>query len=818
MTISNLSFKFRITGVNGSDTFPTRQNVKKRIENILYLQIPPADAVKLSYVGSKELSAENNLHIADRSDSLYENSKEVKDIEIFGTGTSLGVLNTNFLITTHFYETDSVVNPLYFKHSLNKLIIPESVVVLDKNYNKADTTRYSLVAHQLYDDDGNPTGVYDEYRLYNSFETGLNKETGEYEVFFVQYVLNNQTYTQILNGEPCYKEATAEDLWFLTGELKPWEDVYLLDPIALSVSLPAVGKYAIRYLGNRRMELLPPAGSSVEDPWFPRIVNNTFQTGYNGAGCKYWIKEFANQSFQPMEPYKLAVRQKCVKVAYSLVALPNKDIQTGDFFHSIDLIVQTKDETILYAITNDSAKNGTAYINLDGGYSYDSDGSQVFWSSEKFLGVDKRAGIIHLDANILDTHTILATYSYKETNYTLTSLAMNPIFGQDSFSYLFSIYTIPSSLPNKNLGIQTASVYWVKVGQNGLILEATQNGTGGNQNINFDTRIKTEAPYDETGRELEGVIGLHYSRRASSVLTEDSLIYFGAELPLASISGFPSSGWIRGKVNGIFRYMKYESISGNSLVLSLEALEVPDELIPPWFEAGTEIELVNFLDHSTTLTTRMPDSEDAGFDVENSYPSVYTRYFVLGELTVNPPHNINDIAIVDVRENGGGLRQELYEEAKAIDPRAQWLNNYNSVEGQKTPGNAVVVIKLPKSILDSYTLENLQEIVEQSVPFGVYPVVRFFSYEPQITSIVPDDDSITITWRKEGIFLIYSIWYALNQNGPWTKANTDIIIDSTGTENTYTIAGLSAEKTYYVKVEAEAAPFSNLINFKFEVL
>jgi hypothetical protein len=261
--------------------------------------------------------------------------------------------------------------------------------------------------------------------------------------------------------------------------------------------------------------------------------------------------------------------------------------------------------------------------------------------------------------------------------------------------------------------------------------------------------------------------------------------------------------------------MRYESISNNSLVLSSSSSEVPNDSVI--LEEDTILELVNFLDENTTLSIRNPTSENLAFDVESSYPSIFTRYFVLGELTVNPPHNMNDISIIDVREDGGGIRQELYEEAKLLDPKVQWLNNINPVEGQRTPGNAVVVIKLPKSILNTYSLDNLKEIVGQSIPFGTYPVIRFFGYEPQITEIIPGSDLIIIKWRKEGIGFIYSIWYASNPNGPWVQHNTDIIIDSSEEVNSYTITGLSSEKVYYVKIEAETPPFNNLINFKFEV-
>ena len=128
-TIS-LGFQFRVTGVTGNSfNANTKQNVRKRIENILYLNSPPDDSIKLAYVGSTELSPPNNLFIGDRSDELYANSRTGTIQEFIGDTQPIDVKNRNFLTTQIFNEAESGDIPLYYKHVIGDPgnIIAESI-------------------------------------------------------------------------------------------------------------------------------------------------------------------------------------------------------------------------------------------------------------------------------------------------------------------------------------------------------------------------------------------------------------------------------------------------------------------------------------------------------------------------------------------------------------------------------------------------------------------------------------------------------------------------------------------------------------------
>ncbi len=339
---SQQSFQIRITGVpGGSFKAQTEQNIRKRIEKILYLESPPSDAVLLSYVGSKELSPANNLFIGDRSDSLYVNSRAGRVQEFIGRGSPVSINNTNFIMTQVFNYADSGNIPLYYKHVLPLEIAPESVRVFDKDFNQVSSDKYKLLIQQEYDEatgyaavdgDGNP--IYTEYHLYNNLESSYDSSTGEYEVFFVQYTdasySTDLVATELLSNQLAYNLASYDDIWYLTGDLKPWAKAYLLD--GFSLVLPSGSDFAIKYEENKRISVKIPVAMDDIHPWFVRVIDGSIGTSYAGEAYKYEIPEFELQAFNPIEPYKVAVRQTATKIDDHLVKVPHEDLQTGSIY------------------------------------------------------------------------------------------------------------------------------------------------------------------------------------------------------------------------------------------------------------------------------------------------------------------------------------------------------------------------------------------------------------------------------------------------------------------------------------------------------
>ena len=863
------SLQFRLTGVDGGPTrFRTRQNVKKRIADILYLRDLPQDAVKLAYVGSKELTPLVNMFIGDRSDELYANSRSATTIEFSGEATSvIPVKNLNFLVTQEFVDAEGGPVPLYYKHTLPVDIIPESIRVLDKDFNEVSKDKYKVQAIEEIDEDtGTGTGTYLEYRVYNSLEGSYNHTTGEYEVYFIQYTvgsgIRDLVYTVLLDNEPAYREAGVADYWSVTLGLKPWENVYSVSA-SYDLTLPTTGYFSVRYLEQKRMSVKHPVDYTDIEPWYPRVVNGGFNHGYAGLNIAYGIPEFQNQAFNPIEPYKLAANKKCFKIDDRLIKLAHEDIVFGAMFSDLKIVIK-EDGATLYAITMDTEADGDVYYNNAGQREFDSNGDVITWNSALLLGVDRLTGIAQVDINILDSYEIFADYTYEENYFPVPGLVMNPIFDPDAHKEVRVVYIVPESIANANLGKQTESVKWLKVSPSGRILATNQNGSGFNEDINNsgkDVRLKMAVgDLKSEGWQLEGIIGLHYSWQASTTINTISPatvaeVYPGSVISVVSTSTFPRTGWLRfndsyGSLNK-FRYVKYVDKTDTTFTLSDQADECPQDATllgggdPIYIADGDTVELVNFLEERTTLSSRDLDTEVAGFELSPpNYPASFSRYFVLAEMTINSPHAVADSSIIDVRQDGGGIAEDKYEEAKALNPQVQWLNDHGNFDGQLYPGNAVAVVKLPISLLESYTLDNIKGIVDESIPVGVHPLIRFYGYEPRIISITPQEGAILVEWEKEGPEFTYDIWYATNEEGPWTRANPTRLIDGTG-DNQFIIEGLDPNKIYTVRITMQdkyfmwwygyeghddisgglgldedppTPPFGNIANFQFKII
>jgi hypothetical protein len=843
----SVNFQFRISQVPGSFNLRTRTNVKKHIANIIYIKEPPNDAIKLEYVGSKESLPSVNLFIADRSDDVYNNTRNTTLQEFIGDklATSVVVANKNFLVTQEFIDSDADSIPLYYRHELPSTVSLESIKVFDKDFNPIDPASYKITSEYIYNEDtGIRTDVLDKFYLFNSLESFHDPKTGDYNVYFVQYTNSSETITELLDNEAAYTEAAFSDFWHLTpGFLKPWARAYVLrDDDFFSdnyfISLPASSKYAVKYIESQRVRVAPPVDISDEGPWFPRVINGGFLHGINGRISKYDIREFSNQSFNPIEPYKLSGRTKCLKINDNLIKFPHETLSFNSAYSNIDITLED-DGVVKYAITSNHTKAGDEVYDLDGRAVPNEDNTaNVTWSYSKFLGVDRRSGIVLVDQKILDSYEIYATYTYKEKYFSVTDLVMNPIFDLNATNEKRIIFLVPRNEKNTNSTTQTASIGTLRVGKNGKIIYSNQDGRDYNPKLDFDTRVSSSNGYS-----LSGVLGLHYSWFSTTTSSEAFDFSSGTTLSVVSTNGFPKSGWLRTlDTSSNYRYFKYTSKTDIAFVLSETAEHHP---LTGTIPSSSQIELVNFIDEFAIQSRRNAQEEIDYYGETTGYPSFYSQYLILGELSINPPHGVHDLTRIDVRQNGGGIREELYDEAKALNPEIQWLNDYGTFNGQVYPGSSVLVVKLPISLKEDFSLDRIREIVKEHVPMGVYPLIRFYGYEPRIISCTPEAESITIDWEKEGSEFVYDILYATNADAEYHKANLVRITDGAGTYNTFTITDLTANQPYFVKIDmrdkyyqwwygyssynsiegglglsenAPTAPFGNVVNFQYRIL
>lgn len=186
-----------------------------------------------------------------------------------------------------------------------------------------------------------------------------------------------------------------------------------------------------------------------------------------------------------------------------------------------------------------------------------------------------------------------------------------------------------------------------------------------------------------------------------------------------------------------------------------------------------------------------------------------TRYFILGEVSVVESTSINDIVILDVRVDGGGVKEASLDEARQTNPEVAWFTGVNALDGQPYPGQASTVVKLPYTVLTDYggrfTPVQVQEIVKRHMAFGVYPLIRYYGVIPDIyleEDSLDLDAAVKLYWRAEHADYTFRVYKGLQQNGTFTKDNsTDIQANGTDV-NWYWVQGLSNGLVYWLYVTA----------------
>jgi hypothetical protein len=357
---------------------------------------------------------------------------------------------------------------------------------------------------------------------------------------------------------------------------------------------------------------------------------------------------------------------------------------------------------------------GTLYKDIDGQYVTDPTGGFVAWSSDEILSLDKYNGIAHISLELKDYWDYYANYNYEEKFFEVSYLNMNPVFDREVHKQVRVLYLVPKSFPNYNSGTQTESIRYLAVTPGGIIEDTNQDGNGGNVNQGFDAQVADDDAYG-----LSGILNLHYSWRASTYLTADSTLSAGSTVFVETTNKFPRSGWVRVYDGSYWRYVKYVDKTETTLVLSSDSTQLPASPVAITYDSSS---------------SKLVENGGTG------RPSCYHQYFVLAEMALNPPHGINDAEIIDVRENGGGILPDKYEEAKLIQPESQWFFDYMKYDGQPHPGNATVVIKVPIKLLETFTEEQVAAIIEENIPYGVKPLIRYYGYVPEITAITPVEE------------------------------------------------------------------------------
>jgi hypothetical protein len=175
------------------------------------------------------------------------------------------------------------------------------------------------------------------------------------------------------------------------------------------------------------------------------------------------------------------------------------------------------------------------------------------------------------------------------------------------------------------------------------------------------------------------------------------------------------------------------------------------------------------------------------------------RYLILGEVSVRNHQSVEDLFVADIRQRGGGL---LDSSSALSTVEAGYCWDYGRWDGKSYPGLACFSIEAPVEVMASDTNPNgflaseIRAIIEKHSAVGTYAVARAYGRDPKITSVVPGDESVTITWTHDASDILYNIYLGASKDNMLKLSSTPYVEGA----NTYTVSGLTNGLVYYICV------------------
>jgi hypothetical protein len=792
---SSVSLVFSLTGVPHSTDFSIRRNIKKPVLFPRYIGRLDGTEVPLAYVGSSEIEPGRNLSIIYMEDCIPENSRGIFSTREQFQGTSHATSAKYFLLTDVVGDFRSIWgSPFYWKHILpSPDIEPSSVAILDRNMEEVAEYSYRVVRTEEHDALDLPVdGSYEDCSVFSNYLNSYNEESGEYEAYYVRYQVDGGTHYQLLNSVPAFSEATFGDISSVTGMLKPWRKVYITSPgvsgYNLTLSQGGVDYY-LRPLNDGRIAVRPPSSQSDNEPWFLNVSCGAFTAVRGGEAFSYSVPEFSSQSFSPIYPYKVEINEKAVRLHGDLLLLQRGSLAVDTSFFIMNILVKDASGRTLYALTTDAGKGGEFYY--EGGEriyrTVETDEEWITWEADGIAGWDAQSGFIHLKRLYPDTYYFYASYYYREKGYELTALNVNPIFDEDFQDEFYVVYLVPTGGNNGNTGLQTRSLYYIKVDRSGKVVETNQDAAGGNYNLksviltdgeSIDyTRSATTTAF---GSHLAGGTELKVAKASLPLRLDDGMVNLPPRGVLLVGSGVNIVDPALGEESFPVGYTAFED-TDPTVTFTLGGV------LPKAVPDGTTVQLYSF----TSLLSALSSNGMQWLPLAEVYPRSSTA--------------VEDLSIIDLRQIGGVIKDRYRAVALELDPRAVWaFPECIEARGQVIPGDTVAVFRLPFTLLEDYGGSFKESDIEGIVTTrhlgtGVVPTIIYDGAIPLISSLTSTTTTITVCWESEGESYHYNVYTSPNRGGPWTLMNSEPL-DDQGYGNCYTIRDLPSGLIHYVSV------------------
>jgi hypothetical protein len=156
------------------------------------------------------------------------------------------------------------------------------------------------------------------------------------------------------------------------------------------------------------------------------------------------------------------------------------------------------------------------------------------------------------------------------------------------------------------------------------------------------------------------------------------------------------------------------------IVFNLDG-SIYDTLNYEYITNDPELHVGNDLSSPVTVNTKN------GFLSTYAYPNS-RRWLILGSVTTNPVNTISNSIVLDSRSSGGGLKEEISnnESFRMAHPETSWYWDLGYYIGRPFPAAGAVVIKIPSSVVDSFTDEQIRAKILKHAALGIYPIIEFY--------------------------------------------------------------------------------------------
>lgn len=169
------------------------------------------------------------------------------------------------------------------------------------------------------------------------------------------------------------------------------------------LTVPTTGSYSLRFTQTAGYQVLPPYRQLSNVPWFPRVR----------YGLQPVPPEYMHQIWQPQYPYQLAAWVPGVVLSGSILEFERKQAYY-DPQHLPDVLVFDQNHALKFALEGTAPgaaqRRGTAYP----------------WKRGQIRAFDPNFARVQVAVTVEPTDICYAFYAYREPDFVLTGLDVNP--------------------------------------------------------------------------------------------------------------------------------------------------------------------------------------------------------------------------------------------------------------------------------------------------------------------------------------------------------------------------------------------------------